>query len=1265
MASLIRTDVLRPVGEARAALLERIGRLQQLQLSPKHLERLDLLSAKLQDGACVVAFCGHFSAGKSTLLNHLAGARVLPSSPIPTSANRVIIRGGEPGATVHFHNKGALTLLAGELDRLGELCADGDQVEAVEIRHPLAHVPEGVWLMDTPGIDSTDDAHRVATESALYLADAIFYVMDYNHVQSEINFQFTRSLVEWGKPLFLVVNQIDKHVELELPSELFRQSVVDAFAGWGVHPEGVFFTSMREMDHPHSQWPLLLEAMERLAANREPLLVSGVWQSARRLMQEEERLREQEQSPERERLQQALECTGESPSLRLAMVEAELKRLERLPQQVTQQFLREASALLANAPLFPYTTKELVDRYLESRRPGFRTGLFFAAQKTREEIERRLAALHADLAEKVKAHMEWHLQELLLKYGEQHGGRRDEAFEAEVRALTIPFEPALLADLVKTGSLVAKEYTPQYMKDVAAEIQGRFRRALMPLAERLADLVRARCRREMEPLLEERERLTAAVQAEARLAEMAAEAGAFRQIWSGALGEMPVERPQLRASGCAEPAARLQNQAAAPSHSAGHPLPAPAQSDALQGTTRGPQLSSLTCCRPSTGPAPQAIRGAELRRSAAERLRRAARLLAPLPGMGRTAADLQARAERLEQSRFTVALFGAFSAGKSSFANALMGAHVLPVSPNPTTAATSRILPPEPGRPHGCVHVTWKKPETLKQEVERSLAALQLTPSGDLPADLAAGARQSREATAPSMKPHAAFLAAAARGYDTVQDVLGTEEIVGLEQFASLVADEQRSCFVEEVALYVDCPLTRQGITLVDTPGVDSINARHTNVAFEYIKNADAILFVTYYNHAFSRADREFLMQLGRVKDAFALDKMFFLVNAADLAASQEELEQVVSHVRKNLQACGIRQARIFPISSQTALWSRLYGAGALPQDLTQKLQRRLGTASLSADLAAQGLTASGFDRFEEEFYRFVITDLSQMAIDAAFAEVARAAQTVAHWLEAARADESDRARRLAELQKAAVASEALIDSFDAEPEAHQLEREIDELLYYVKKRVLERCRDGFVEAFNPAALRSDSPDLKGALRSALHELLEFVAFDLAQEMRATALRVENALNYQAGRAAERAAAALRVHLPDWEGQPYEPVHPPVPTFSDGREHLSPAPFQPLLGLFRSPECFFTRGGRGQLLEELIKALDTPVEAYLATAREILWNWYGSAFAQRVERLKAEIRSDVQDHLRGLTAALTAAGESDKLAAALAQLQELAGPAAS
>jgi GTPase Era involved in 16S rRNA processing len=1148
---------------ARLDLAERLTRLHQVPtLSEEHARRLELLKAKLEQEQFVLAFCGHFSAGKSTLINQLAGSHVLPSGPIPTSANQVLLRHGEAGATVRFRDGSDLDLPSAGLQRLAEFCADGEQVESVEIRHPLAHVPEGVWLMDTPGIDSTDEAHRLVTESALYLADAVCYVMDYNHVQSEVNLAFTRTLAEWGKPLCLIVNQVDKHVDLEIPFVWFRQSVIEAFAARGVHPDGLFFTSLREPEHARNEWGRLLERIDALSRNRQQLLLSGVWNSALHLMKEEERLRAPAEAALRASLEQEAVAGGSDPHVRRAVLALETERLSGVPEQTRQDLNREIGAILANAPIWPYEVKELAAQYLQARRPGFRAGLFASAARTGAEVERRLQAFYGALSELVQAHIHWHLQDLLLRAGEAQAGRHAE-FEAAVRGLAVPLGPEALADLVKPQALPGDEYRHQYGRDVAEEVRLRYRRAVQPLVDPVVQMAAARGEREAEPLRAEARRLAQAIAATEQLTALEDAARARKAAWSEILGENPATRP-------AAPEPPREQAAEGPpteTHTAVSPTLAP------------------TAAVPSA-PAP-AIEGQALRQDAACRLQDAVRLLAPLPGMARVAADLEQRAVRLGESSFTVALFGAFSAGKSSFANALMGIPLLPVSPNPTTAVITRIAPPEPGRPHGHVRVRWQNPEGT-----------------------------------------------------------GGEEIIGLQEFAGLVADEQRASRVREITVHVDCPLTRQGITLVDTPGADSINTRHTDVAFDYIKNADAILFVTYYNHAFSRADREFLEQLGRVKDAFALDKMFFLVNAADLAQDPGELDLVMGHVRSNLQACGIRQARIFPVSSQTALWSRLQAAGRLPRELAARLQ---------------GRPESGMDRFEEAFYRFVVTDLSQMAVEGAFAEVRRAGRTIAGWLEAARTDEGARTRRLQEMRGAATSASTLLAALDPTPEVHELQREIDELLYYVRRRVLlERFGDQFAQAFNPTVLRQDSPDLKRALREALQEVIDVIAFDLAQEMRATALRVENAVNRQAERVAQRAVAAITSHLPNWSSPPHSPVHPPVPAFSNGRDHLSPEPFRHLLAQFRSPERFFAGGERHQLCEALARALEEPVAAYLAAARDTLSDWYGSAFAGQVAELRTLLAADVADHLHGLTAALTGAGESEQLEAIWQRLISLA-----
>ena len=56
------------------------------------------------------------------------------------------------------------------------------------------------------------------------------------------------------------------------------------------------------------------------------------------------------------------------------------------------------------------------------------------------------------------------------------------------------------------------------------------------------------------------------------------------------------------------------------------------------------------------------------------------------------------------------------------------------------------------------------------------------------------------------------------------------------------------------------------------------------------------------------------------MKDAFELDKMFFIVNAIDLATTEEEQEDVKGYVRSELQRFGIRFPRLYGVSSLLAL---------------------------------------------------------------------------------------------------------------------------------------------------------------------------------------------------------------------------------------------------------------------------------------------------------------------------------------------------------
>src|SRR5690625_5107136 len=223
---MIRVEKSMMIDE-KIAQLNQIKTIMQEHNDPIRVQQMSELVEKLKHGGLYIAVCGHFSAGKSSLINKLCGINYLPSGPIPASANVVTIRDGEPSSTVIHHSKDARQQnkrVQVPLQELESYCLNGSAIARVELSVPSVLLRDNnITLLDTPGIDSTDERHHQATSAALHLADIVFYVVDYNHVESEHNLQFAKRVKELGKPFYLLINQIDKHREQELPLAKFRQ----------------------------------------------------------------------------------------------------------------------------------------------------------------------------------------------------------------------------------------------------------------------------------------------------------------------------------------------------------------------------------------------------------------------------------------------------------------------------------------------------------------------------------------------------------------------------------------------------------------------------------------------------------------------------------------------------------------------------------------------------------------------------------------------------------------------------------------------------------------------------------------------------------------------------------------------------------------------------------------------------------------------------------------------------------------------------------
>lgn len=599
--------------------------------------------------------------------------------------------------------------------------------------------------------------------------------------------------------------------------------------------------------------------------------------------------------------------------------------------------------------------------------------------------------------------------------------------------------------------------------------------------------------------------------------------------------------------------------------------------------------------------------------------------------MGSAVRDLRARAASLAGGTFTLALFGAFSAGKSSFANALLGEAVLPVSPHPTTAAINRIMAPSGGTEHGTARVRMKTLDAFQEDLAYSFRLLGL---GEPGADWQKRVRAlSPQDVHPAGRPHYSFLQAAAAGWESTANQLGQDVLVDLNGYRNFVANEKKSCFVDSIDLYYSCDVTEQGIVLVDTPGADSVNARHTGVTFNYMKNADALIFVTYYNHAFSQGDRQFLNQLGRVKDSSAMDQMFFVVNASDLSSSDEELEQVLDHVSTQLRSNGIRAPRLFPVSSMLAM------EGKTGND-------------------AKLLEQSGFIQFEEEFNRFAGRELADLAVGGASEEIVRVMKRLKTRAEDAAQGEEVLQRRRDELGSIQEQSLQRVHLLAKRSMKAELAQETAELLFHVRQRLGYRFGLFMAEAFHPSVLREDRGNLKAAFAACGRELLRMIAIELEQELLATTLRLEQAgqswLLKQVTECVDelkRLSGGMDLSLPldeRWS----------TPVLEEVRLE-EPSGWKAYLSYFRNPKQFFEGDGRQRLQEALDPVIKQMVIDVLPAAENKLVQFYDNKLGQSLQHKSRQLEERLEEALGALQETLTSgipAEEWESLAVQLGQI---------
>jgi small GTP-binding protein len=238
-------------------------------------------------------------------------------------------------------------------------------------------------------------------------------------------------------------------------------------------------------------------------------------------------------------------------------------------------------------------------------------------------------------------------------------------------------------------------------------------------------------------------------------------------------------------------------------------------------------------------------------------------------GLG--AASLRERIDRdlvqkLEEDRFHLVVVGEFNHGKSSFVNALLGRKALPVGVTPTTAAIHHLTYAEV--PNATIVFADKSRKPLPFEEVSSFAV--------------GGSRAGS---------------------------------TNHQSSAASGATDLSSSTVDHLEVGYPAALLREGIVLVDTPGVNDLSHQRADITYSYIPRADAVLFLLDAGQILKESERIFLQE--KLLKA-SRDKIIFVITKWDILSASEQAEALTY---AKTQLASLHEAPVvYPVSAENAL---------------------------------------------------------------------------------------------------------------------------------------------------------------------------------------------------------------------------------------------------------------------------------------------------------------------------------------------------------
>ncbi|MCD8796001.1 dynamin family protein [Mammaliicoccus sciuri] len=939
------------------------------------IKQINEMIKKIYNEQYTVSFVGHFSAGKSTLINNVIGQNILPSSPVPTTSNTAqLISSDKNSISVNLNNN-QYTVVDNQED-VKRLNTEDREVESIEIEFTSDKFNKGFTFQDTPGVDSMSDNHRESAFQYLLTSNYVFYTVDYNHVQSDMNFNFIKSLNKLDIPVILVVNQVDKHDEDEISFDTYKNRVNKAVTDWKLNLEKIFYVS--KYDTPNNEKQLFNQYIHQLDQQRTEHQVF-IDRVTNYIKQEQLKYINQHM----ETILSDIDSTEETfdDDYQAYKEKFNVQSEQSLIQdkdQFTSNLKEKRKEILDNAYLMPYEMRETIRQYLETTAKDYKVkGLF--------NKDKKKAMIQDETLEQVKEALDIKIH--------------DEITKVWIKSLENLNKYIQDADLFE--KIINQQYTIS-KEELSGHVQEQTSITndyVLIYSKGITEMINRKIRNETNQLIEE------IVNSSEVHNESNEETNQLNEY------ETYVEFKNLKTS-------LITNNY---QHYYIH------LDESIDKLIDRHFIHINDLDLEDKKEAKQQFKEVqtEHRENNLQQLKDQINHLKKLPLFEGEVHNIESQVERIEHNITKIAVFGTFSAGKSSLINAILQKPVLLSSPNPTTASITEIS-------YGTEQeVTFKTYEQLLEEINHitEFANKQYSTIESFIEDKDIKQHPSLSSN------HLAFFEAIETNFNHYKDILkeGKSVTFDIEELEKLTADDTHAAFVHKINLRLEEAWLKDKI-IIDSPGLNSNNQRHTRETEQIIASSDLIIYVSYYNHAFTDKDGEFLTYMRDMNNLQQSQGLKFVINAIDLAESEEDKQAVISYVESSLDALNIKPD-CYPVSSKQALKSH----------------------------------DDEFKRLMDALDHFVKVESKQVLKSQVESRIKQLTNELEQMVHTYRQDKAQLEKRKSTLlnykDKQNFTNQIVIKSH------HQLEKEIHDQLYYLKDRLNIQLNDIVKKHFNTSTV--------------------------------------------------------------------------------------------------------------------------------------------------------------------------------------------------